>query len=111
MPSFPGVIAPLEELWVSWVMMRASTEPSFTSEPVASNVSSAQNVQRLGDVAAVLFQNRPGSPSNSAAAATNWVPSMTEPPPTASRKLILSRRTSPTPVPPLLKAIVPNAIL
>jgi sulfide:quinone oxidoreductase len=28
-PSFPGVIAPLEELWVSWVMKTMALKPTY----------------------------------------------------------------------------------
>jgi sulfide:quinone oxidoreductase len=28
-PSFPGVIAPLEELWVSWVMKKIALKPTY----------------------------------------------------------------------------------
>ncbi|OYW61710.1 MAG: pyridine nucleotide-disulfide oxidoreductase [Rhizobiales bacterium 17-65-6] len=28
-PSFPGVIAPLEELWVSWVMKKVALKPTY----------------------------------------------------------------------------------
>ncbi len=31
MPSFPGVIAPLEELWVSWVMKTMALKPTYIS--------------------------------------------------------------------------------
>lgn len=31
MPSFPGVIAPLEELWVSWAMKTMALKPAYTS--------------------------------------------------------------------------------
>lgn len=30
-PSFPGVIAPLEELWVSWVMKTMALKPTYVS--------------------------------------------------------------------------------
>jgi sulfide:quinone oxidoreductase len=30
-PSFPGVIAPLEELWVSWVMKEMALKPTYTA--------------------------------------------------------------------------------
>src|SRR5690606_31176819 len=30
-PSFPGVIAPLEELWVSWVMKTMALKPTYIS--------------------------------------------------------------------------------
>ena len=30
-PSFPGVIAPLEELWVSWVMKTMGLKPTYIS--------------------------------------------------------------------------------
>jgi sulfide:quinone oxidoreductase len=30
-PSFPGVIAPLEELWISWVMKTMALKPTYTS--------------------------------------------------------------------------------
>ncbi|MDR2881578.1 MAG: NAD(P)/FAD-dependent oxidoreductase [Azoarcus sp.] len=30
-PSFPGVIAPLEELWISWVMKTMALRPTYTS--------------------------------------------------------------------------------
>jgi sulfide:quinone oxidoreductase len=30
-PSFPGVIAPLEELWVSWVMKEVALKPTYTA--------------------------------------------------------------------------------
>jgi len=30
-PSFPGVIAPLEELWISWVMKTAALKPTYLS--------------------------------------------------------------------------------
>jgi sulfide:quinone oxidoreductase len=28
-PSFPGVIAPLEELWVSWVIKDTALKPTY----------------------------------------------------------------------------------
>lgn len=28
-PSFPGVIAPLEELWISWVMKAIALKPTY----------------------------------------------------------------------------------
>ena len=28
-PSFPGVIAPLEELWVSWIMKEVALKPTY----------------------------------------------------------------------------------
>ncbi len=31
MPSFPGVIAPLEELWISWVMKTMALKPTYIS--------------------------------------------------------------------------------
>ena len=30
-PSFPGVIAPLEELWISWVMKTMALKPTYIS--------------------------------------------------------------------------------
>jgi sulfide:quinone oxidoreductase len=30
-PSFPGVIAPLEELWVTWVMKEIALKPTYTA--------------------------------------------------------------------------------
>ena len=30
-PSFPGIIAPLEELWVSWVMKTMALKPTYIS--------------------------------------------------------------------------------
>jgi sulfide:quinone oxidoreductase len=30
-PSFPGIIAPLEELWVSWVMKEVALKPTYTA--------------------------------------------------------------------------------
>lgn len=30
-PSFPGVVAPLEELWVSWVMKTVALKPTYVS--------------------------------------------------------------------------------
>jgi sulfide:quinone oxidoreductase len=30
-PSFPGVIAPLEELWVSWVMKTMALKPTYVA--------------------------------------------------------------------------------
>ena len=30
-PSFPGAIAPLEELWVSWVMKTMALKPTYIS--------------------------------------------------------------------------------
>ena len=30
-PSFPGIIAPLEELWVSWVMKELALKPTYIS--------------------------------------------------------------------------------
>ena len=30
-PSFPGVIAPLEELWISWVMKTMGLKPTYIS--------------------------------------------------------------------------------
>jgi sulfide:quinone oxidoreductase len=30
-PSFPGVIAPLEELWVTWVMKEVALKPTYTA--------------------------------------------------------------------------------
>jgi sulfide:quinone oxidoreductase len=30
-PSFPGVIAPLEELWVSWVVKTMALKPTYIS--------------------------------------------------------------------------------
>ena len=29
--SFPGVIAPLEELWISWVMKTMALKPTYIS--------------------------------------------------------------------------------
>lgn len=28
-PSFPGIIAPLEELWISWVMKEIALKPTY----------------------------------------------------------------------------------
>ena len=28
-PSFPGVIAPLEELWISWIMKEIGLKPTY----------------------------------------------------------------------------------
>ena len=30
-PSFPGIVAPLEELWVSWVMKTMALKPTYLS--------------------------------------------------------------------------------
>lgn len=30
-PSFPGIIAPLEELWISWVMKKIALKPTYIS--------------------------------------------------------------------------------
>jgi len=30
-PSFPGVVAPLEELWVTWVMKTMALKPTYIS--------------------------------------------------------------------------------
>ena len=30
-PSFPGVIAPLEELWVTWIMKEVALKPTYTA--------------------------------------------------------------------------------
>ena len=30
-PSFPGMIAPLEELWISWVMKTMALKPTYIS--------------------------------------------------------------------------------
>lgn len=30
-PSFPGIIAPLEELWVTWVMKEVALKPTYTA--------------------------------------------------------------------------------
>ncbi|MGL5630957.1 MAG: pyridine nucleotide-disulfide oxidoreductase, partial [Azovibrio sp.] len=30
-PSFPGIIAPLEELWVIWVMKTVALKPTYIS--------------------------------------------------------------------------------
>lgn len=30
-PSFPGIIAPLEELWTSWVMKTMALKPTYIS--------------------------------------------------------------------------------
>jgi sulfide:quinone oxidoreductase len=28
-PSFPGIIAPLEELWVTWIMKEVGLKPTY----------------------------------------------------------------------------------
>jgi sulfide:quinone oxidoreductase len=28
-PSFPGIIAPLEELWITWIMKEVGLKPSY----------------------------------------------------------------------------------
>lgn len=30
-PSFPGIIAPLEELWITWVMKTMALKPTYLS--------------------------------------------------------------------------------
>ncbi|PVE26599.1 pyridine nucleotide-disulfide oxidoreductase, partial [Enterococcus faecalis] len=30
-PSFPGVVAPLEELWVTWVMKTMALKPTYVA--------------------------------------------------------------------------------
>ena len=76
--------------------LRVTTEPLFISEPVAGSVSTEPKGKACVMLLPRFSRMAQGSPANSAAAATNLVPSMTEPPPTASRKSIFSRRTSST---------------
>ena len=76
--------------------LRVITAPLFISEPVAGRVSTEPN----GTVAPTLrprsSSSCQGSPWKGIAAATNLVPSTTEPPPTASRKSTRSRRARAT---------------
>ena len=66
-----------------WVM----TLPLFISEPVAGSVSTAPNGMARCTLRPNFSRMAQGSsPSNSTAAAMNLVASITEPPPTASRK-------------------------
>ena len=30
-PSFPGIIAPLEELWISWLMKELALKPTYNA--------------------------------------------------------------------------------
>ena len=30
-PSFPGLIAPLEELWISWLMKEVALKPTYNA--------------------------------------------------------------------------------
>jgi sulfide:quinone oxidoreductase len=30
-PSFPGIIAPLEELWISWLMKEIALKPTYNA--------------------------------------------------------------------------------
>ena len=30
-PSFPGIIAPLEELWISWLMKEVALKPTYNA--------------------------------------------------------------------------------
>jgi hypothetical protein len=71
------------------------TLPLFISEPVAGSVSTLPNgtVSRTG---ACLARMSHGSPSKFIAAAMNFIPSITEPPPTASRKSMFFSRASAT---------------
>ena len=78
---------------LAWVALRVTTEPLFISEPVAGRVSTVPKGSACSITLPPLVAISQGSPSKRAAAATNLVPSMTEPPPTASRKSSFSRRT------------------
>ena len=74
---------------------RLTTEKRFISEPVAGRVSTVPR----GTVALTLAREArmsQGSPRKGMAAAMNFVPSMTEPPPTARRKSTCSRRARST---------------
>ena len=74
---------------------RLMTAAPLDSEPVAGNVSTVPsgNADSMG---APLARMSHGSPLNGTAAATNFAPSSTEPPPTARIQSIRSARASAT---------------
>jgi hypothetical protein len=67
------------------------TLPLFISEPVAGSVNTLPN-GIASRTSACFSRMSHGSPPNFSAAAINFVPSMTEPPPTASRKSMFFSR-------------------
>ena len=77
----------------SWVAFLVTTLAAFISEPVAGSVRIAPNGMARVTFAPCFSRMVHGSSSSKAPAAMNLVPSMTEPPPTASRKSIFSALT------------------
>ena len=90
-----GYTCGLPKASLSSVPRREITANVFISEPVAGSVSTAPSGS-APEIGAPLATMSHGSPANGAAAAMNFVPSSTEPPPTASRKSSFSARTCST---------------
>ena len=79
------------------VTLRVITAPPFISEPVAGRVKTVPSGIAVWTLAPPSCKMSHGSlPTQQAAAAMNLLPSITEPPPTASRKSIFSRLTNST---------------
>lgn len=75
---------------------RLTTAAGLLSEPVAGRVNTqpSGSAPLMGALCSRISQE--SAPSKQAAAATNLLPSTTEPPPTASRKSMRSRLTRAT---------------
>ncbi|MNW69373.1 hypothetical protein D3C74_483610 [compost metagenome] len=75
---------------------RLTTAAGLLSDPVAGRVSTQPSGKAALTGALSNRISQGSSPSKQAAAATNLVPSTTDPPPTASRKSMRSRLTRAT---------------
>ena len=72
------------------ISLRLTTAPLFISEPVAGKVNTVPKGNAFVVRIPFARMSQGSSPSKSAAEARNFVPSITEPPPTASKKSIFS---------------------
>ncbi len=91
-----GYTSGLAKASFSWVESREMTAKPFISEPVAGSVITQPSGTAAATSASAPRMSHGSRPLNGIAAAMNFVPSRTEPPPTASRNFTRSLRASAT---------------